>query len=112
MLTTLAVALSLTVPYLPQTDMLCGGAAAAMVFRYWGDSHADATPFAPLVDQRTGGISATALVDAIRQQHWRAVPFMGSLALLHDELAAGHPIILLIGDHPGRYHYVVAVGDG
>ena len=26
------------------------------------------------------------------------------------ELAAGHPIILLLGDHPGRYHYVVAVG--
>ncbi len=47
MLTTLTVALSLAasvaldVPYLPQTDALCGGAAAAMVFRYWGDRHAD-----------------------------------------------------------------------
>ena len=44
---TLAAALSLAatvamdVPYLPQTDALCGGAAAAMVFRYWGDVHAD-----------------------------------------------------------------------
>ena len=34
--------LSLPVPYLPQTDALCGGAAAAMVFRYWGDVHAEA----------------------------------------------------------------------
>src|SRR5205814_10116827 len=31
----------LTVPFLAQTDALCGGAAIAMVFRYWGDAHAD-----------------------------------------------------------------------
>ena len=60
MLTTLAAALSLAaslaidVPYLPQTDALCGGAAAAMVFRYWGDAHADAQEFAALVDRRAG----------------------------------------------------------
>ena len=29
-------ALALDVPYLPQTEALCGGAAAAMVMRYWG----------------------------------------------------------------------------
>ena len=38
----LAASLAIEVPYLPQTDALCGGAAAAMVFRYWGDAHADA----------------------------------------------------------------------
>ena len=38
----LAASLAIDVPYLPQTDALCGGAAAAMVFRYWGDAHADA----------------------------------------------------------------------
>ena len=27
----------LIVPYLSQTEDLCGGAAAAMIFRYWGD---------------------------------------------------------------------------
>ena len=100
----------LDVPYLPQTGVLGGGAAAAMVFRYWGDRHADAAPFAPLVDRRAGGISTGVLVDAIRQRQWRAMPFTGTLALLHDELAASHPIILLIGDRPGRYHYVVAIG--
>ena len=67
MLTTLVVALSLAastgsapaidVPFLPQTDALCGGAAAAMVFRYWGDAHADVQEFAPLVDRRAGGIA-------------------------------------------------------
>src|SRR5216684_520373 len=60
MISTLAAALSLAaslaidVPYLPQTDALCGGAAAAMVFRYWGDAHADAQAFAPLIDRRAG----------------------------------------------------------
>ena len=102
----------LDVPYLPQTDLLCGGAAAAMVFRYWGDSHADASPFEPLVDRRAGGISTSVLVDAIRARHWRAVPFTGTMDLLRDELAAGHPVVLLIGDHPAHYHYVVVVGAG
>jgi hypothetical protein len=46
----------LEVPYLPQTEALCGGAAAAMLFRYWGDRHADVQQFAPLVDRRAGGI--------------------------------------------------------
>ena len=65
MIVTLAAALSLAaavamdVPYLPQTDALCGGAAAAMVFRYWGDAHADAQEFAALVDRRAGGIAST-----------------------------------------------------
>ena len=31
-------AVRLTVPYVRQTKALCGGAAAAMVFRYWGDA--------------------------------------------------------------------------
>jgi hypothetical protein len=34
----LAASLAIDVPYLPQTDALCGGAAAAMVLRYWGDA--------------------------------------------------------------------------
>ena len=40
----------LTVPFLPQTEALCGGAAAAMVLRYWGERHADVQQFAPLVE--------------------------------------------------------------
>ena len=42
----LAAIVAIDVPYLPQTDALCGGAAAAMVFRYWGEGHADAQEFA------------------------------------------------------------------
>ena len=103
----------LDVPYLPQTDLLCGGAAAAMVFRYWGDRHADARPFLSLVDRRAGGIGTDVLTDAIRARNWQAVSFAGTIERLRTELAEKHPIILLVGDRPGRYHYVVAVGvDG
>ena len=52
----LSASLSADVPFLPQTPDLCGGAAAAMVFRYWGDAHADVEQFAPLVDRGAGGI--------------------------------------------------------
>ena len=106
----LLTALTLAVPYLPQTEALCGGAAAAMVFRYWGDRHADIQQFESLVDTRAGGIADTALIDAIRSRGWNAQRLEGSIATIRDQVAAGHPLILLIEDRPSRYHYVVAVG--
>src|SRR5882672_11294194 len=98
MLTTLAAALSLAaslaidVPYLPQTDALCGGAAAAMVFRYWGDVHADAQEFAPLVDRRAGGIANGALADAVRRRGWQAVELAAGLGDLETRLAGHQPV--------------------
>ena len=73
-----ALSLALGVPYLPQTDALCGGAAAAMVFRYWGDAHADPQEFASLVDRSAGGIADAVLVDAIRRRGWGAQRIDGS----------------------------------
>ena len=58
-LSTQGAVTTVEVPYLSQTDLLCGGAAAAMVFRYWGDFHADVQQFASLVDVRAGGSPAT-----------------------------------------------------
>ena len=118
MLAVLAAALSaasiatvtLDVPYLPQTDALCGGAAAAMVFRYWGDAHAGVQQFASLVDRRAGGIADTVLLDAIAQRGWDTDRFTGSLDALDDRLARREPVIVLLADRPTRYHYVVVVG--
>jgi hypothetical protein len=113
---TLAAALSLAasmatdVPYLAQTDALCGGAAAAMVFRYWGDVHADPQELAPIVDRRAGGIANGALVDAVRRRGWQAVELAGGSADLQARLAARQPVVVLIADRGPRYHYVVAVG--
>src|SRR5215213_6578439 len=66
-----AAAPAMEVPFLPQTDALCGGAATAMVFRYWGDAHADVQEFAPLVDRRAGGIANDVLENAVRRRGWR-----------------------------------------
>lgn len=116
MIATLAAALSLAasmatdVPYLAQTDALCGGAAAAMVFRYWGEVHADPREFAPIVDRRAGGIANGALVDAVRRRGWQAVELAGGSAGLQARLAARQPVVVLIADRGPRYHYVVAVG--
>lgn len=116
MITVLAAALSLAstlaidVPYLPQTDALCGGAAAAMVLRYWGDVHADAQEFAPLVDRRAGGIADGALADAVRKRGWRGVALDGGLAGLRTRLADQQPVIVLLADRGARYHYVVVIG--
>ena len=100
---------SLTVPYLSQTEALCGGAAAAMVLRYWGDRHADVQQFAPFVDRRAGGIAQDVLVNALAERHWQATALAGSLEMVRQQLTAGRPLILLIEDRPGRFHYVVAV---
>ena len=71
----------LDVPYLSQTEAMCGAAAVAMLLRFWGDTHADIQQFATLVDQRAGrnrrtGVGgrgeASRLADAsFRRFHWR-----------------------------------------
>ncbi len=109
-LVALALAGTLAVPFLPQTEALCGGAAAAMVFRYWGDRHADVQQFAPLVDVRAGGIDSGTLAGAVRARGWMAAEIRGSIGAIQKSLQEGVPLILLVEDRPSRYHYVVAVG--
>src|SRR5947209_733977 len=105
-----AVDLALDVPYVPQTEALCGGAAAAMVLRYWGDAHAGVQQFASIVDAHAGGITAEALIRSIDRRGWQTSRFSGSVGLLSGQLRDGHPVIVLIEDRPNRYHYVVVVG--
>ena len=105
-----SLAVTIDVPYLPQTDALCGGAAAAMVFRYWGDAHAGIGEFAPLVDRHAGGIAEGTLIDAVQRKGWTVDQFTGSLSRLDKHLAAGEPVIVLLADRGSRYHYLVVVG--
>src|SRR5262245_48842671 len=106
--------MTLDVPFLPQTDALCGGAAAAMVFRYWGDAHADVQQFAPLVDRRAGGIAGDVLVEAVRMRGWQTRRIAsGSIDELTARLQDRQPVIVLIADRRDTYHYVVVTGvDG
>ena len=100
----------LDVPYLPQSESLCGGAAAAMVMRYWGAADVYADTFAPLVDPAAGGIRAEALLRALHERGWGGDSFRGDAAALQEALRARRPAIVLIEDRPGRFHYVVVVG--
>src|SRR2546427_571288 len=105
-------AIALDVPYLPQTEAMCGGAAAAMVLRYWGDAHAGVQQFDALVDRRAGGIATTTLVAAVEQRQWRTYRTAASVDAIRDELRARRPVIVLLQDRPHRYHYVVVIGAG
>jgi hypothetical protein len=100
----------LDVPYLPQSELLCGGAALAMVMRYWGTADVYAETFADLVDESAGGIRGEALLGALRARGWTAESVRGDPRLVQNHLRDRAPVIVLLQDRPGRFHYVVVVG--
>jgi hypothetical protein len=99
----------LDVPFISQSEALCGGAAAAMILRFWGERGLDAESFAHLVDRSAGGIRTTRLVDELRGRGWNATGVAGDEDLIAAELARGRPVLTLIEDRPGTFHYVVIV---
>jgi len=99
----------LDVPFVPQTEALCGGAAIAMVLRYWGEHDVLAENFAALVRPGEAGIRTEVLVDAVRARGWRALPLNGTLSVVDSQLAAGRPLIALLQVGRGSFHYVVLV---
>jgi hypothetical protein len=100
----------LDVPYVAQSADLCGGAALAMVLRYWGDRTTVAEDFAPLVDPDEGGIRTGQLVEAARERGWHALPVPAATAgLVRSHVDGGRPTVALIEERPGVLHYVVIV---
>jgi hypothetical protein len=99
----------LDVPYIAQSELLCGGAAAAMVMRYWGERGIDAESFRPLVDRKGGGIRTDVLAADLRGRDWNANALEGSSDTIARELQQGRPVIALVEDRPRTYHYVVLV---
>ena len=99
----------LDVPFISQSEALCGGAAAAMVLRYWGARGLDAESFASLVDRGAGGIRTNRLVEDLRRRGWNAVEVEGREDLVEAELGRGRPVLALIEDRPGTFHYIVIV---
>jgi Peptidase_C39 like family len=101
----------LDVPFVSQSERLCGGAAAAMVLRFWGTRVVRAEDFASLVDDEAGGIRQSALVGVLGARGLTVLPLdpadRGGLA---RQIALGRPVVALIEDRPSRYHYVVIVG--
>lgn len=100
----------LDVPFLEQSEALCGGAATAMVMRYWGATGVYAETFSPLVDRAAGGIRGEDLLRELSKRGWNAHSFRGDASLVQRRLSEGQPVIALIEDRPGVFHYVVIVG--
>jgi hypothetical protein len=100
----------LDVPFISQSEALCGGAAAAMVLRYWGAQGLSAETFAPLVDKSAAGITTTALVADVQRRGFVAAGVRGDAEQIRGELTRGRPVIALIEDRPGTFHYIVLVG--
>lgn len=99
----------LDVPYVPQSEALCGGAAVSMVLRYWGEPGVFAEDFAALVEPGGAGIRTGALVQAVQARGWAASPRSGTPTDVKDQLAHGRPVIALIQVGSGSFHYVVIV---
>ena len=99
----------LDVPFISQSEALCGGAAAAMVLRYWGERGLTAESFAHLVDRSAAGIRTDALLRELTERGWMAVALDGTDEAIDAELQRGRPVLTLIEDRPGRFHYVVMV---
>jgi hypothetical protein len=77
--------------------------------RYWGATGVYATSFADLVRPDVGGIRTDDLLRALEARGWDARSFKGDVTLVRSHLAKRRPIVALIEDRPGSYHYVVLV---
>ena len=86
----------LDVPYVPQSGALCGGAALAMVLRYWGRPGVLAEDFAALVEPGQAGIRTGALGGGRRGPRVDRASLAGNSGRGRDHLAQGRPVIALI----------------
>jgi len=100
------------VPFFPQEELQCGPASLAMVMNWSG---VDVQPSALSPEIFTPGLQGSlqsALVGAARRHGRVAYPIFGSEALL-AEIAAGHPVIVLVNlglSWYPKWHYAVAIG--
>jgi len=103
----------LDVPYLPQIEDLCGGAAVAMVLRYWGERQVYPEDFAGLVDRSASGIRTDVLAAEVTRLGWRSLRIAADAEPggqpIRGHIDQGRPVVALIEVAPNRYHYVVIV---
>jgi hypothetical protein len=86
----------LDVPYLPQTEALCGAAAAAMVMRYWGARDIAPQSFSSLLRGDGSGIATADLATSLNSRGWRAFDLAGSVDSVKHHLRRGRPVIALV----------------
>ena len=95
------------VPFLPQTEELCGGAALAMVLRYWGATDVDPEDFAAALNADGSGIAVSSLLRLAEARGFASLSLAGSPAEAVAHLQEGRPLIALAASGKSRRHYVV-----
>jgi hypothetical protein len=95
------------VPFVAQGSLLCGGAAAAMLERFWGARGVYAEDYAHLVREEEGGIRTTDLALALRRNGYMVRIERNDPELVLGRLEEGVPAILLLDDGAPPLHYVV-----
>lgn len=102
----------LQVPYLAQGPLLCGGASAAMVERFWGARGVYASDYASLVSREDGGILTGDLVRALTERGHPVRVVRDRPRRVLARVRGGTPAIVLLESGEARYHYVVLVEAG
>ncbi|MBK5257678.1 MAG: C39 family peptidase [Vicinamibacteria bacterium] len=95
------------VPFVAQSEALCGGASLAMVLRYWGVSGVQAEDFAGSLNRKETGIETDVLRGLAESRGLQALAFAGGEAEAVWHLRRGRPLIALLASGEGRYHYVL-----
>lgn len=98
------------VPFVAQGPLLCGGAAAAMVQRFWGARGVYGEDFRHLVREDEGGIRASELTSALERRGYDVRVSQARPERVLAGLGDGIPPILLLESGATRLHYVVLVG--
>ena len=100
------------VPFFPQDELQCGPAALAMALDWSGLAVRPAELVPEVFTPGREGSLQSALLGAARRHGRVAYPLAGSEALL-AEIAAGHPVIVLVNlglSWYPKWHYAVVVG--
>lgn len=97
------------VPFVAQGPLLCGGAAAAMLERYWGARGVYGEDYQHLVREAEGGIRTSELTAAIEGRGYDVEIVTGEPDRAFAALRDGVPPILLLESGATRLHYVVLV---
>jgi len=99
------------VPYVAQSILLCGGAAIAMIERFWGRRGVFAEDFASLVHPDVGGMLTTDMVLTLRSRGWDTQALTSTMpSRMQASIADSIPVVALIRVAKNRYHYVIVIG--
>lgn len=100
------------VPFFAQDELQCGPAALAMALNWSGVAVQPAELTPEVFTPGLNGSLQSALIGAARRHGRVAYPITGSEALL-AEVAAGHPVIVLVNlglSWYPKWHYAVVIG--